>query len=151
MSGPHLLDTSTLSHYLGARAREKTPVLVKFVDDLIATEGTRISVVTLYELERWMKRLELKGEGKAKRRRFTMFMSAAAVYGLEASQLAGWMLAAEIHARAMEHAPSITFAEADLLILATAQLHRLTLVTSDRGLADNAHALGFAVARVELA
>lgn len=150
MSVPRLLDTSTLSHYFGSRARATTPELVKYVDDLIASDGARISIVTMYEIERGLRKLEVGGGGRTKRRLFAMFMSSTTVYGLDAPQGAGWLVAADIYARASTRSPAIVFGEADLLILATAQMNNLTLVTSDSPFAEHVRALGYGAQLVEV-
>jgi hypothetical protein len=62
MSFPRLLDT-TLSAFIGSRARERTPLLVKRVEEIIATDGARISFVTMFEIDRGLRRLEAQGKG----------------------------------------------------------------------------------------
>lgn len=85
----------------------------------------------------------------AKRRVFTMFLAGTTVYGLDQPAARGWDVAADIHARAAVRSPALTIAEADLLIIATAVAHGLTLVTSDVAMAEHARTLGFG-AQVEL-
>lgn len=141
MSAPRMLDTCVLSHYISSRAREKTPLLVDRVDEIIATDGARISTVTMYELERGLRKLELQGEGRKKRRVFTMILESTTLYGLDEPAAHGWQVAADLHARAALHSPALVIAEADLLIIATAIAHGLTLVTADVAMAEHARTL----------
>ncbi len=101
-----MLDTSTLSAYIGSRAREKTPLLVKRVEEIIATDGARISIVTMYEIDRGLRKLELEGQGRGKRRLFTMILAGTTVYGLDEPAARGWEVAAELHARAAVRSPA---------------------------------------------
>ncbi len=150
MSFPRLLDTSTLSHYFGTRAREKSPALVNYVEEVIAVDGSRLSTITMYELERGLRKLELGGQGRTKRRLLTMFLASTTIYSLDDSHGSGWYLAADLHARAAVRSPAVVFGEADLLILATALFHELALVTSDAGFAEQARALGHGRQLIEL-
>ncbi len=136
MSRQILLDTCTISHYFGKKAKERTPHLVRRVDDILETSPPHISVVTLYEINRWLQRLAMEGRGASKGRRIHMFFSEATVYEMGASI---WNLAARMHAVAAIR--NITFSEADLFILATAHAYELLLLTTDQGLASNAQAL----------
>jgi predicted nucleic acid-binding protein len=113
------------------------------VDEVIATDGARISVVTIYEIDRGLKKLELRGEGKKKRRLFTMFFSAAIIYGLDTQSGRAWDIAADLYARAAVRSPTITFEEADLLIFATALANQMRLLTSDQRLVERLTDLGF--------
>lgn len=149
MSFPRMLDTCVLSAYIGSRAREKTPRLVNRVDEVMATDGARLSIVTVYEIERGLRRLELEGQGSKKRRVFTMLLGGTTVYGLDEPAARGWEIAADLHARAAVRSPALVIAEADLLIIATAVAHGLTLVTSDVAMADHARTLRLG-AQVEL-
>jgi len=144
MSPPRLLDTSIVSLYIAPRAAEKTPKLLDTVDAVIATDGARISIVTYYELDRGLRKLELRNEGRTKRRYFTMFVSGTTLLGLDASSFRGWDIAAGLHARAATLTPAIVFEDADLLILATALAYDLRLLTADRNLANRAADLGIA-------
>lgn len=142
MSVAHLLDSCTVSQYLARDAAEKTPGLLQRVDEVISTDGARVSVVTLYEIDRGLKKLELRGDGKRKRRLFSMFFSAATVYGLDLQAGRAWNLAADLYARAAVRSPTITLEEADLLIFATALANQLRLLTSDQNLARRLTELG---------
>jgi predicted nucleic acid-binding protein len=142
MSVPRLLDTSAISLYLAPRAVEKTPRLVNTLDNVIATDGVRLSIVTYYEIDRGLQKLELGGHGRKKRQLFNMFLSTATVFGLDNSSYRGWTVAAELHARAATASPAIVFEEGDLLILATALAHEMQLLTCDHRLAHRASDLG---------
>lgn len=144
-----MLDTSTLSAYIGSRAREKTPLLVKRVEEIIATDGARISIVTMYEIDRGLRKLDLQGQGRVKRRVLTMILAGTTVYGLDEPAARGWDIAADLHARAAVRSPALTISEADLLIIATAVAHGLMIVTSDVAMAEHARTLGLG-AQVEL-
>lgn len=118
------------------------PGLVQRVDDVIAVDGARVSIVTVYEIERGLKKLELRGQGQAKRRLFKMFLSTTTVYGLDAYSGRAWDIAADLHARAAVRIPTITFEEADLLIFATALANQMRLLTSDQRLVERLTELG---------
>ena len=143
MSVAHLLDTCTISQYLATGAAKKMPGLVQRVDEVIASDGARISVVTLYEIDRGLKKLELRGQGHAKRRFFELFFSTATVYGIDAQAGRAWGVAADLYARAAVRAPTISFEEADLFIFATALANQMKLLTTDRNLAERLTELGF--------
>jgi len=137
MSGQILLDTCTISHYLGKKAEERTPKLVRRVADILDAGPPHFSVVTLYEINRWLLRLTMEGKGASKARVFSMIFSTATVYQMS---IAIWSFAAHVHATATLR--NISFSEADLFILATARAHGLLLLTTDQRLASNAHNLG---------
>lgn len=143
MSVAHLLDSCTVSQYLAPGAAARMPRLVQRVDEVIATDGARISIVTLYEIERGLRKLALRGEGQKKRRLFTMFFSTTTIYGLDAHSGRTWELAADLWARAAVRNPTITLEEADLLIFATALANELRLLTTDGRLVERLTALGF--------
>jgi predicted nucleic acid-binding protein len=143
MSIVHLLDSCTVSHYLAPNAVTRTPGLVQRVDEVIERDGARISIVTRYEIERGLKKLELRGEGARKRRLFAMFFSTTTIYGLDAQAGRAWDTAADLYARAALRSPTITLEEADLLIFATALANQLRLLTSDQNLATRLAELGF--------
>ncbi len=143
MSVAHLLDSCTVSQHLAPGAAARTPRLVERVDEVIATEGARISIVTLYEIDRGLRKLALRGEGQKKRRLFTMFFSTATIYGLDAHSGRAWELAADLYARAAVRNPTITLEEADLLIFATALANELRLLTTDGRLVERLTELGF--------
>lgn len=134
MTLPRLLDTSIVSHYLAPDAPRRTPSLVQRVNEIAASDGARISLVTFYELDRGLRKLELRNQGSARRCYFAMFMSSVTTYGLDTNH--GWELAADLHARAAVRAPAIVLEEADLLIFATALAHHMQLLTCDRPLAE---------------
>jgi predicted nucleic acid-binding protein len=150
MTVAHLLDTCTISQYLSPDAAKKMPGLVQRVDEVIAADGARVSIVTLYEINRGLKKLELRGEGKRKRRLFTMFFSTTTVYGLDAQSGRAWEVASDLYARAAVRSPTITIEDADLLVFSTALANELRLLTSDQrlvvrltdlGLGDHVEAL----------
>jgi predicted nucleic acid-binding protein len=143
MSVARLLDTCTVSQYLASEAASKTPGLVQRVDAVIDADGARISVVTLYELDRGLMKLELRGGGQQKRRLFTMFLSTTIVYGMDSQAGRAWQIAADLYARAAVRSPGITLEEADLLIFATAQANGMRLLTSDQRLVERLTELGF--------
>jgi predicted nucleic acid-binding protein len=142
MSVVHLLDTCTISQYLSPDAAKRMPGLVQRVDDVIAADGARVSIVTLYEINRGLRKLELRGEGTRKRRLFTMFFSTTTVYGLDAGAGRAWEIAADLHARAAVRSPTITLEEADLLVFSTALANELCLLTTDQRLAARVTELG---------
>jgi predicted nucleic acid-binding protein len=135
MSVAHLLDSCIVSHYLARGAGKKTPALVQRVEGIIAADGARISVVTLYEIDRGLKKLALRGEGRRKQRLFSMFFSTTTIYGMDALSGRAWNVASDLHARAANESPAIVFEEGDLLSFATALANQLKLVTSDERLA----------------
>ena len=137
MSGQILLDTCTISHYFGKEAKERTPNLVRRVAGILDAGPPHLSVVTLYEINRWLQKLLMEGKGASKARIFGMFFSTATVYQMSPEI---WGLAAHVHATAAMR--NITFSEADLFILATALAHGLLLLTADQGLVNNAQTLG---------
>jgi predicted nucleic acid-binding protein len=142
MTAAHLLDTCTISQYLSPDAAKRMPRLVQRVDDVIAADGARVSIVTLYEIDRGLKKLELRGEGKRKRRLFTMFFSTAIVHGMDARSGRAWDIAADLYARAAVRAPTITIEEADLLVFSTALANELRLLTTDQRLVARLTELG---------
>jgi len=128
MTPPRLLDTSVVSRYIAPDALQKTPNLVQRVNEVAAIDGARISFVTLYEIDRGLRKLELRNQGSTKRRYFAMFMSSVTVYGLDTSR--GWEVAADLHARAAVRSPAIVFGEADLLIFSSSRPRLLTRCSS---------------------
>lgn len=144
MSVAHLLDSCVVSHYLARGAAKKTPALVERVERVIAAEGARVSIVTVYEIDRGLKKLALRGEGRTKRRLFTMFFGTATIYGMDAPNGRPWDIAGDLHARAATHSPAIVFEEGDLLIFSTALANQLKLLTSDERLATRIAQLGLA-------
>ena len=92
--------------------------------------------MTLYELDRGLMKLELRGGGQKKRRLFTMFLSTAIVYGMDSQAGRAWEIAAELYARAAVRSPGITLEEADLIIFATAKANGMRLLTSDQRLVE---------------
>jgi predicted nucleic acid-binding protein len=142
MSVPHLLDSCIVSQYLAHDAAKKSPGLVQRIDEVITADGARISIVTVYEINRGLRKLELRGGGQTKRRLFAMFMSTTTIYGLDAHAGRAWDIAADLHARAAVRIPTITFEEADLLIFATALANQMRLLTSDQRLVERLTELG---------
>ncbi|HWU88075.1 MAG TPA: hypothetical protein VN253_12400 [Kofleriaceae bacterium] len=118
------------------------PGLVHRVDEVIAADGARVSIVTVYEIDRGLKKLALRGEGQTKRRLFKMFLSTTTIYGLDAHSGSAWDIAADLHARAAVRSPTITFEEADLLIFSTALANQMRLLTSDQRLVARLTELG---------
>lgn len=92
MTRPRLLDTSVVSFYIAPDALQKTPKLVERVNEAAAIDGARISFVTLYEIDRGLRKLELQNQGSTKRRYFAMFMSSVTMYGLDTSRDGRWLL-----------------------------------------------------------
>jgi predicted nucleic acid-binding protein len=105
-------------------------------------DGARVSVVTVYELERGIRKLEYLDRGGAKRRVLDMFLEGTTIYSLDAPTMRGWFIAADLYGQAAARSPAIVFGEADLLILATALAHGMVLLTSDDALADLCVAMG---------
>ena len=142
MSVVYLLDTCTISQYLSPEAARRMPGLVQRVNDVIAADGARASIVSQYEVDRGHRKLELRGEGTRKRRLFTMFFSTTTVYGMDASAGRAWEIAADLYARAAVRSPTITFDDADLLVFSTALANELCLLTTDLRLAARVTELG---------
>lgn len=110
------------------------------VRDVITQDRLRISIVTAYEVNRGLLRMAFRNEGARLRRTFTMLLGTADILSLESN--GGWPLAARLHAAGATRVPAVNFSEGDLLILATAISHGMTLLTTDQGLATNATAVG---------
>jgi predicted nucleic acid-binding protein len=134
MTQPVLIDTSTLSRYIAPLAGQRSPAVVTRVDDLIRTQGLIISTITVYEIERGLRKMELDGRGAAKRRQWALIMTNARLIGLEQPNLRPLLVAAALYARAAAAKPAIVIDDADLLILATAEAHGMRLLTSDKKL-----------------
>lgn len=148
MAVQYLIDTCVVSRYYPAGARQLNPRLVARVDAAIAESGLFISAVTVYEVERGLKLLESRGEGRAKRRAWVKLLSAVSeLVGMDGATLAIWYQAADLHVQAT--LAGLVLGEADLLILATALAHRMVLLTADAKLVANATRLGLG-ASVEL-
>jgi predicted nucleic acid-binding protein len=148
---PHVLDTSTINHYLDARLA--APMLRSRVDQAIRGDGGAwISWVTLYEIRRGLKYLTLKGQSPSVVARADLFLRSARILpGLDESQGLGWEAAANLHAQAKSEGRAIS--EADHLIMTTAVMNNRLLLTTDGPLADYAIALGLKnfVERIDLA
>lgn len=143
-----LLDTSTVSRCLSGRA---APPLVERADRAIREGTARVCTVTVFEVARGLRKLELLGGGQGRRRRlvFDRFMQVVTLLGVDDPELRLWYLAAELHARAAVERPAVVFGDADLLLLATAVVHGMVLLTCDAKLVANAARLGLE-ASVEL-
>ena len=119
-------------------------MLVGRIERVLEEDGLRISAMTLYELERGLRKLERRAEGRVKRRKWNLFLSTATVFGLDEPTFQPWVIAADLHARVATSSPAITISEIDLLILATAMVHGMVLLTSDRRLSDGCSTLSLA-------
>lgn len=105
-----------------------------------------ISHVTQFELRRGIEELVRRGEGRRKLVSFEKFMERAQVLGLDAGSGEGWNLAARLWAGGRSQKPARVFADADLLIAATAAFHGHEFATSEVGLAEGLMQLAFPVA-----
>jgi predicted nucleic acid-binding protein len=138
-----LLDTNVVSNFLKPSAAEQFPAVDKFVREVLEESNLAISCITQFELRRGVEALALKGQGKTRRVKLLKFLDRCDVLGLDVAGGAGWNYAAALWAKLKNKKPSITLADADLLIAATAGFHRRTLVTAEKKLVENLRAVGF--------
>ncbi len=134
MTVPILIDTSTLSYYLKPNAEVRWPALVARVDAAMEENGLLVSSVTVYEIERGLRLLEVESQGATKRRLWDLLLSTARVVGLDEPALQPWLTAADLYVEGMRKQPALQFGEADLLIVATSIAYQMTLLTSDNKL-----------------
>jgi predicted nucleic acid-binding protein len=138
-----LLDTSIVSAFIRPDGPSRTPKLYAFVAQQLAAEGLAIAFVTQFELRRGIEELARRGEGRHKLVSFEKFMDRVQVLGLDGAAGEGWNLAAQLWAEG--RSKGRVFADADLLIAATAAFHGQELATSDAGLAEGLVQLSFPV------
>ena len=138
-----MLDTNIVSAFLKADAHQKTPRLFEFVTTQLTTEGLAIAYMTQFELRRGIEELVRRGQGRRKLVDFDKFMERVHVLGLDAAMGEGWNLAARLWAEG--RLKGRVFADADLLIAATAASHGHEFATSDIGLAECLRQLAFPV------
>ncbi len=131
-----LLDTNIVSAFLRRDAQQTTPRLYDFVTAQLSVEGLAISHVTQFELRRGIEELVRRGQGRRKLVDFEKFMEMVQVLGLDAALGEGWNLAARLWAEGRCQKPALVFADADLLLAATAAFHGHELATADVGLAE---------------
>lgn len=144
MRAAFLFDTCIIGRYLDARAAERWPGLVPRVSSAIAEAGgLYISAITAFEIRRGLKVLELRGQGRSKRRKAELFLRSATILETSARGGAPWRAAARMYAEAACHKPAIKLSDGDLLIAATAVAHARVLVTVDGPLHENLHKLGY--------
>ena len=141
-----LLDTNIVSAFLRRDAQKRTPHLFQFAADQLSIAGLAISHVTEFELRRGIEELVRRGEGRHKLVSFEKFMDRVQVLGLDADGGEGWKLAARLWADGRSQKPARVFADADLLIAATAAFHGHEFATSEVGLAEGLKLLAFPVA-----
>jgi len=140
-----LLDTNIVSLFLGSDAQKRTPKLFQFVAAQLSAEGLAISHLTQFELRRGIEELVRRGQGRRKLVSFEKFMERVEVLGLmEAAARAG--ISPRLWAGGRSEKPARVFADADLLIAATAAFHGHEFATSDVGLAEGLRQLAFPVA-----
>src|SRR6266540_3515043 len=141
-----LVDTNIVSAFLRQDAQKRTPKLFLFVSVQLSADGLAISYVTQFELRRGIEELVRRGEGRRKLVAFEKFIERVQVLGLDAGGGEGWNLAARLWAEGRSHKPARVFADADLLIAATAAFHGHEFATSEVSLAEGLTQLGFPVA-----
>jgi predicted nucleic acid-binding protein len=138
-----LLDTNVVSSFLKPNAADRFPMVDRFVRKVLEDSNLAISYVTQFELGRGVEELALKGQGRTRKVRLLKFLERCDVLGLDTAGGAGWNYAGKLWAELKTHEPSIILKDADLLIAATAGFHRRTLVTAEKKLVGNLHAIGF--------
>lgn len=131
MDNPPLFDTNILSELLKQDVAKNHPIFYETVTAAISEHGVCVSSVSLYELRRWFRKLELQGEGRRKRAQGQKMLHDATVFWVDAGRGRAWNLAADIWARGQLTKPATVFQDADLLIYATARAYSRTLVTCD--------------------
>ena len=129
----HICDTNVVSYYVDANARTRYPGVCQVVDDIRAKDGVlTVAAVSVYELRRG-----LISQPRALQIQLEKFIHSCDVLGLDVNNFAGWDAAARLWGYGRIRKPAITLQEGDLLIAATAAVHRRQLVTADAKLADN--------------
>lgn len=150
-----LLDTNVASKFIQRDARTSTPALHAYVETILAEEGLAVSMVTRYEMLRGYEKVARQvGREREGRRKLTMvekFLGSVDVLGLDAGGGAGWDICARLWAAAANLRPARKLTDGDLMIGATAVLHRRSLVTCDKPAADTLAMVGVAVELIELA
>ena len=141
MVDPPLFDTNILSELLKRNVEKNHPVFYDWVATAISQHGVCVSSVSLYELRRWFRKLELQGEGRRKRAWGQKMLHDATVFWVDAGRGRAWNVAADIWARGQLTKPATVFQDADLLIYATALAYGRRLVTCDAKLGELLHAV----------
>lgn len=137
---PHLIDTSALQHFLHPQAKQKWPLLVARIAEIIEGDGTlNLCAMTAFEIRRGLRVLALRGEGRDKQLRAELLLRRSLILGLGAA----WTGATDIFASGAMHKPAIKLSDGDLLIAACAFAQGYTLVTSDKRLGKNLALLGY--------
>jgi predicted nucleic acid-binding protein len=129
--GPYLLDTNAFTALYDDRVAERWPRFHATVRERISLDGELvIPTFVLYEARRGLEELKSRGEGKRKIARFDRLLLGATILGLDANN--GWFVAANLWAG--NKAKGTNIQEGDLLVVATALLHKRKLVTADQPL-----------------
>lgn len=134
-----LLDTSTISRWM---KRQLSPAAATRVDAAIDEHGLLIASITFYEIERGIRALERNQAGSHRRAAWQVALAEAQVIKLEEPDLRPLLIAADLHSLGAVQKPALVVSEGDLLIVATAVAHGLTLLTSDQKLVSLCAALG---------
>lgn len=137
-----LVDTSVLSWYLHRDARSRYPDLVAWLDSVIVRDGLHISAVTLFEIRRGIGELRARGQGAKKAARVEMLLRQATILGLDGSDFQGWKTASDLWVQSRTRSPALVLSDGDLLIAATAIVHKRALVTVDEKLRARLKELG---------
>ncbi len=139
-----LLDTNLVIPWLRSAPSPVTAV----VDALVERSFVAVSQVTVFELERKQRKLELEGagriEGAGRKQRVRLTKLLLSVPSLPLTDH-GYEIAAEWWARAQTHKPAITITDADLFIASTAAAHGYCLYTAEARLAKNLKLLNFPI------
>ena len=142
-----LLDTSVVSLYTASRP---APSLAARVDEVLGSGDAAICSITVFEVERGLRKLELGGQNcRRKRAIFQRFAAAVGLVPVDDPQLSVWLQAADLHARAAVRKPAIVLSDADLLLVTVAMVHGMVFLTADAKLVANCESLGLG-AHVEL-
>ncbi|HZH16984.1 MAG TPA: DUF4411 family protein [Archangium sp.] len=137
--GLYLLDTNAFTALYDGRKAERAPRFHTTVRERISLDGELvIPTFVLYEARRGLEELKLRSEGAKKIARFERLLQSATILGLDANN--GWLVAAKLWA--WNKAKGTNIQEGDLLVVATASLHKRKLVTADQPLIEAMRALG---------
>lgn len=131
--GLYLLDTNAFTVLYDPRMAERAPRFRTAVSERISRDKElAIPTFVLYEARRGLEELKLRSEGARKIARFDRLLRSATILGLDANN--GWFIAANLWARNKLKGTNIR--EGDLLVAATALLHKRKLVTADQPLIE---------------
>jgi predicted nucleic acid-binding protein len=125
----YLIDTNLVSKYFVERDAEvRYPKLSARMMAVLALERPHVSIVTIYELMRGARQMELKGQGQRKAqeiRQLTTYLRSVDV---------GWGFAADLWAQAQVN--GVSLGEADLLIVGSAVATQRVVATADERLVN---------------